>query len=378
MRNPRFQAFKFATFYTLFVLFLVSVPVIFYISISIKYSNLQQVGELKDYAFRIEQNIYQNKNEVIPPSLLYSSAIYSKSNLLFSTFEKNPPIQLGSYSIGDMIFYGKSTEKDGESFYIIVAKKHSYSSVIQNAFYIIGLLFLMIFISSYIILRASIKPFDDINNYMQNFFNDAMHELKTPLGVMQLNIEIIKSGTMSQKAIKRIEAALSSLVAVFEDIEYLIKLKNVNYTPEIIDFSRFLEDRCEFFTSLLETKELTLKKSIQKDIAININRTELQRLIDNNITNAIKYSFKSTTIDIVLKKEGDNLFFEITNQGVGIKNIEDIFKRYTKEDEIKGGFGIGLNIVKTICDKYSIKIEVDSIANKYAKFKYIFYNICIQ
>lgn len=371
MREPRFHAFKFATFYTLFVLFLVSVPVIFYISISIKYSNLQQIDELKDYAFRIELNIYQDKSEKIPPSLLYSSAIYSDLKLLSSTFEKTPPIQVGSYSIGNMIFYGKLVEKDGENFYIIVAKKHSYSSVMQNAFYIIGLLFLMIFISSYIILRASIKPFYDINRYMQNFFNDAMHELKTPLGVMQLNIEMIKSGTISQKAIKRIEAALSSLGAVFEDIEYLIKLKNVNYTPEEIDFSRFLEDRCEFFTSLLETKELKLKKSIQKDITININRTELQRVIDNNITNAIKYSYKGTTIDILLEKK-DNILFEITNQGIGIKKIDDIFKRYTKEDEIKGGFGIGLNIVKTICDKYSIKIEVDSISNKYARFKYIF------
>ena len=70
-----------------------------------------------------------------------------------------------------------------------------------------------------------------------------------------------------------------------------------------IDFSLFLERRIEFFNDLVISKNIKFLINIQEDIHINFNELELYRIIDNNISNAIKYSKDSSNIEISLQKE---------------------------------------------------------------------------
>ena len=107
-------------------------------------------------------------------------------------------------------------------------------------------------------------------------------------------------------------------------------------------------------------------------IIINFNEIELYRIIDNNLSNAIKYSKDSSNITISLQKEQNSIKLGFKDEGVGIKDSSKIFERYFRGDKITGGFGIGLSIVKNICEKNGIKIEVKSQINKGSSFMYIF------
>lgn len=75
---------------------------------------------------------------------------------------------------------------------------------------------------------------------------------------------------------------------------------------------------------------------------------------------------------MTLKKEENSIRLIFQDEGVGIKDTSKIFERYFRGDKITGGFGIGLSIVKNICEKNGIKIEVKSQINKGSSFMYIF------
>lgn len=73
-----------------------------------------------------------------------------------------------------------------------------------------------------------------------------------------------------------------------------------------------------------------------------------------------------------MDKQDENLQMRVQDEGIGIEDTKQIFERYHREDTIQGGFGIGLSIVKHICDKYGIIINVVSLPNKGSTFTYTF------
>lgn len=90
------------------------------------------------------------------------------------------------------------------------------------------------------------------------------------------------------------------------------------------------------------------------------------RLIDNLLSNAIKYSNMKDSIIITL--QGNILKIKDTGIGISPEAQVDIFKRYQRANKERGGFGIGLSIVFSICEKYNIKVELDSQKNKGSTF----------
>ena len=131
-----------------------------------------------------------------------------------------------------------------------------------------------------------LKPYHEASTRMNNFFDDVMHELKTPLGIMQLNIESLVDKYYDKRLFRSL-AALSTLSTLYDDLEYLIKNKTITYTTEEVCFSTFLEERLSYFEALAGSKEIIFVSTIEPFLHVTINRIELQRIVDNNITNAI-------------------------------------------------------------------------------------------
>jgi signal transduction histidine kinase len=105
---------------------------------------------------------------------------------------------------------------------------------------------------------------------------------------------------------------------------------------------------------------------------IKFNITELQRIIDNNLSNAIKYSYAKSPIFIKLEYiNDDEIEFSVTTHSKKIECIEKIFDDFYRENIARGGFGLGLKIVKEICDKNLVIINLQSNEEK-TKFTYRF------
>ena len=142
----------------------------------------------------------------------------------------------------------------------------------------------------------------------------------------------------------------------------------------MVDFSQFLKDRVAYFEDVAEGNKLFMTCHIASDVFIHFSEVELQRVCDNNISNAIKYSYEGKVLHVKLYEEKERVIFEVENCGEKILQPDKLFDRYYREDVARGGFGLGLNIVKEICDANDVAIEVLSDEER-TVFRYHFVKV---
>jgi signal transduction histidine kinase len=124
--------------------------------------------------------------------------------------------------------------------------------------------------------------------------------------------------------------------------------------------SAFLEERVDFFSEIALGNQHSIVTEIQNDIWIYFSPEELQRIVDNNLSNAIKYANRGTDVKVVLREEKEEIVLEFVGSSPKIDDTERIFKPFERENDVRGGFGLGLEIVYTICQKENVRIEVQS------------------
>ena len=144
----------------------------------------------------------------------------------------------------------------------------------------------------------------------------------------------------------------------YEDLAYVASADTIEYPPKNINLSDFLKTRIEFFSTISRVSYKEIKSTIEEDIFTHINQIELERIIDNNLSNAMKYATKHKPITINLLQSNDTAILAIKTYGSQIKDKNKIFEKNFREDEAKRGLGLGLNMVKNICEKYHITYRV--------------------
>ncbi|MFA6788693.1 MAG: cache domain-containing protein [Arcobacteraceae bacterium] len=206
----------------------------------------------------------------------------------------------------------------------------------------------------------------------KEFLKKAVHEINTPLSIIQTNIDLLRMQNYDNLHLKNIESGSKIISTIYEDLSYMIKKNRVNYVKEALDFTDYLKSRVEFFNDIALSNGLFFVTNFENDVILNFNETELQRIIDNNISNAIKYSFKNSPIYVKLLTVNDHIEFQIKTHSKTIYDMNKIFNnQFYRENKAKGGFGLGLKIVKEICDENSVIINLESSHDE-TKFIYRF------
>lgn len=195
--------------------------------------------------------------------------------------------------------------------------------------------------------------------------------MNTPLSIISLNIDSLESLLGPKEQFETIKASSKSLSSIYNDLYYLSKKEKRVSEPTNINLMRFLSSRMAFFDEMANVKDIDISLDIHNEFNIFMDSYELERVIDNTISNAIKYSFENSNIDIILDIEEDSYKLEIKNEGIQIADTKTIFDAYYQQKEKNVGFGLGLSIVKDICNKYKIDINVTSINNQ-TSFSYFF------
>lgn len=380
MVKSNFISIKYIFFHAVILVLIATIPIHFYINSELNNASIQNKIELSSYAQKVANKIYKFSNSdesefLYPRSKIFKSAIYdSKNKEIFSLFEN--PINMFDSNLfeGEENIYLKYRLKQNvlDASFLIVSKKISHKNIVINVLAILIITAFLVLLATVFIIKQTVEPYKKFNKYLENFIKDAMHEMKTPIGVILLNLDVLGSTYKNNKTVQRAKSALKNMIVVYEDLEFFVRKNVVEHAKENIDFSLFVEDRISFFMDLLSSKEIEIKSNIESDVFLNFNKLELSRIIDNTISNAIKYSKNNTTITINLIKTGNVISLEISDQGRGIKDTNKIFERYYRGDKISGGFGIGLNIVKKICKKNSVSIEVLSTLGVGTTFIYKF------
>jgi two-component system OmpR family sensor kinase len=216
---------------------------------------------------------------------------------------------------------------------------------------IFGLFFVNLFLRP---MKNSIALFD-------NFIKDTTHELNTPISAILANIEMMDKSVMNEKNIKklsRINVAAKTVSHLYQDLTYLVLGHQRTVRDEWIDLEALVTARVEYFYLLAEAKSIKFIVDLEPR-KVWIDEAKIARVIDNLISNAIKYNKRGGEIRLILKEE--HLMISDTGIGIEKEKISAMFDRYSRFNSSEGGFGIGLNIVKSILDEYKLKVEVNSV-----------------
>ncbi len=217
--------------------------------------------------------------------------------------------------------------------------------------------------SLHLTLQDQVKKNQFLLKENKQFIADMVHQIRTPLSVIMTNASLIEMNSESEISsyITQINSAINMLSNSYEDLSYIISNDTLEYPPMEINLTEFLEERIHFFEVIAQANNKGISTDIQNNINITINDTELERLIDNNISNAIKHSNDNSQIKVILKKVNSEIILQFISEGKNIYDVSKIFdKNYTECYGAKRSLGLGLNMVKTICEKNCTRYSAHS------------------
>jgi len=219
-------------------------------------------------------------------------------------------------------------------------------------------LFLMItLLISGLFARFSLRPLNEALRLNDEFVKDMLHDFNTPLSSLKINFKILQKKFGEDDAINRSEEAMQTIASLQSNLSYF--LSHSPLSQERVDLEEMVVARVKSYKSVFP--DIDFLVDIPKR-HLEINRESFLRVIDNLLSNACKYNVKDGNVYIFFKE--DTLVIE--DSGIGIKEPQKIFDRFYRETS--RGMGIGLHVVKKLCDELDIQIEVESKLKKGTKF----------
>ena len=220
-------------------------------------------------------------------------------------------------------------------------------TALLNFFIILGVVLLLSILFSF----YALYPLRNALLLTQEFIKDILHDFNTPLASLRLNSAMLKREIGENQKVQRIEQSVSTILDLQEHLRSY--LYNHTLQKEQFDLKELIATRIVMVEK--NHPNITFKLDLINKKLLT-NREAFTRIIDNILTNAAKYNKKNGSVTIFYNNENSSL--SIIDTGVGIKNPKKIFERFYKEQD--RGIGIGLHIVKKLCDELGIKIDVKS------------------
>ena len=380
LRNEKRSLFRFLTIYlsSTFLLFLLATFIFYHFQ---KHQIIDtQNSELTMEAERITQMLQQlsqtfTETLPYPHKKPFDSAIYNlDKEYIFGSFTPlNIVWHQEYYQKGETLFYIHTIHPYylGAS-YLVVSKKIDEEPL--NDLLKISFLFLLIAGVFFTLLgiflgKLFIAPMKESITQMNRFIEDTTHEFNTPISTILTNIELLETFYVCEgkKEMQRIEIASKTLSRLYEDLTYLKLNHNYHRDIQSLNFSQLIEERIEYFRTLIEAKKLNVYTQIEKDIVLEIDKNDAIRLIDNILSNAIKYNQKQGDLTIHLTSNS----FSVLNSGLGIRkeDIKLIQNRFKRANNSEGGFGIGLDIIGQVVERYKFQFTITSIQHENTEVK---------
>lgn len=210
-----------------------------------------------------------------------------------------------------------------------------------------------------------------------NFFINLSHETKTPLTLISNYMDkYIKQHGLNDdlKIIKQNIDKLQQDMVNFLDLEKLERGQIFYDHEQIFNISDLLSAKIPFFRSLAERKKIRMEYKIEDSLHIQADPLAIDRIINNLLDNAIKFTNNEGTVDVALCTDDDMIILKVSDNGIGISEDQkkNIFQPYYQISHAKRniqGIGMGLYIVKKTVDSISGRITLESSPGVGSAFK---------
>jgi two-component system, OmpR family, sensor histidine kinase CiaH len=279
-------------------------------------------------------------------------------------------------------FMIKPFEAGKKIVFLDISSRQSILTNLIYTFLVTALIMLIVifFISRFFANRA-IEPIKEAFNKQKQFIGDASHELKTPLAVINTNVDVLLSNgddTIDSQAkwLHYIKSEVQRMSKLTNDLLYLTQMDNSEIKMIFSDFniSETVENVIMTMEAVFFENNMTLDYNIEPNIIIHGNSEQIKQVVMILLDNALKYTNPKGSINLSLKKEHNNLLLSVTNTGKGIAEeyLSKIFDRFYRIDKSRsrdsGGYGLGLAISKAIVEQHGGKISASSTVNKRTTF----------
>tara|TARA_B100000965_G_C19575430_1_gene751126 strand:- start:420 stop:1661 length:1242 start_codon:yes stop_codon:yes gene_type:complete len=204
--------------------------------------------------------------------------------------------------------------------------------------------------------KMSLKISSDFNE-QKEYTENVSHEIQTPLAIISSKAdELLQSENLEKDEMEKLEIIMnttSRLARINQALILLTKIENKFYAEKsILNIKKIIQEKVDFYSYLIKEKGISVKIDINDEYQLSMNTYLADTLFLNLIKNAIMHNINGGTVEITYNSK----LLSIKNTGPKLDFDDNIFKRFVRSTN-KESLGIGLSIVKRICDFYNMKIS---------------------
>lgn len=224
------------------------------------------------------------------------------------------------------------------------------------------------------LLPTSTKEFKKLNEFLKTmtdkaledyasvkeFSENASHEVQTPLAIIQSKIELLAETEINENQailLTDIQNSIDKLSRINRSLILLTKLNNNEFlTNKELKFCTVEKETLCMYSDHLALKNITLNRNCEKNVYIKIHPTLAEILLSNLLSNAIRHNLEGGKIEINLTKK----YLQVSNTGLAPDvPPNELFKRFKKSNQSQESIGLGLSIVKQICEVNNFAVHYD-------------------
>ena len=230
----------------------------------------------------------------------------------------------------------------------------------------------------YILVVHDITQLRSLDSMRRDFISNLSHELRTPVSVIRANSETLIDSALEDKKQAKIfaKAILHNAERLTDMVSSLLDLSRIEYGElklnfEEIDLNAFFENFIESIINLSKKKDIDIKYLPNHKGSANADFQAIERIMNNLIDNAIKYSEEGSEIKISTSNDGDDYIrvtVEDTGEGISPEDQDHIFSRFFRTASARAtdnqGSGLGLAIVKHLVNNLNGEVGIESKPQK--------------
>ena len=267
------------------------------------------------------------------------------------------------------------TEEDGSYQIVFVDCQRSLANFYDFMRISLGISavgFAAVFLMVLILSKYVFRPVEDSYRKQKQFITDAGHELKTPLTIIDANVEVLEMMEGENQWTTSIHHQTKRLANLTAELVELSRLDEERELPMMeFSFSDAVSETAEGFQTAAEAARKTMEIQVEQNLSFTGDEQKIRKLVSVFLDNALKYSDESGKILVKAGRKGKGRYLTVENTAKDQKqgNLNYLFERFYREDASRSsktaGYGIGLSIAKAIVQAHKGKISARGEENRF-------------